>query len=217
MTEERIDATPERGGRDGQGDEDLGILEILGADQKTFPMDDPERAPHIRLHAVGEPEDGDLHIFIRRSLLKEIIDYSNSVTSREIGGVLIGNHFQDGERDFIEIELFLAAEHAEEMPAALKFTHETWSAVTKKWDEAKESRPELENSVMVGWHHTHPSYGIFLSSHDRFIHEGYFNLEFQVALVVDPVARRFGFFQWKDRGGERRALVDSAFYCIENA
>lgn len=197
-------------------DEDMGILTILGADQKTFPMKDPERSSHIRLHAVGELEEGDLHIFIRRSLLKEIIEYSNRVTSREIGGLLVGNHFQDEDVNFIEIELFLAAEHAEEMPAALKFTHETWSAVTKKWDEAKEENPALENSVMVGWHHTHPSYGIFLSSHDRFIHEGYFNLDFQVALVVDPVARRFGFFQWRESKTGKRSLIDSAFYCIEN-
>ena len=52
----------------------------------------------------------------------------------------------------------------------------------------------------MGWYHTHPSFGIFLSHHDLFIHHHFFAQPLQVAYVVDPIQQTRGFFQW--RGGD---------------
>ena len=51
---------------------------------------------------------------------------------------------------------------------------------------------------LVGWQHTHPNYGIFLSSYDLFIQEHTFCFPFQVAYVIDPVRKRRGFFAWEN-------------------
>ena len=51
---------------------------------------------------------------------------------------------------------------------------------------------------MLGWQHTHPNYGIFLSNYDMFIQENFFNMPFQVAYVVDPIQNIRGLFQWKN-------------------
>src|SRR5205823_14556508 len=51
---------------------------------------------------------------------------------------------------------------------------------------------------IVGWYHTHPDFGIFLSGHDLFIHQHFFNQPLQVAYVVDPIRQTRGFFQWRD-------------------
>jgi proteasome lid subunit RPN8/RPN11 len=59
---------------------------------------------------------------------------------------------------------------------------------------------------IVGWHHTHPGFGIFLSRHDEFFHRNFFSQPWQVALVVDPQRGELGFFQWLD--GE---IVDAVF------
>jgi proteasome lid subunit RPN8/RPN11 len=61
-----------------------------------------------------------------------------------------------------------------------------------------------ESAVIVGWYHTHPGFGIFLSGMDQFIHQNFFIQLWHVALVLDPVARRSGFFCW-DR---RKSRVD---------
>ena len=53
---------------------------------------------------------------------------------------------------------------------------------------------------IVGWYHTHPSFGIFLSHHDLFIHQHFFAQPLQVAYVVDPINQTRGFFQWHDGG-----------------
>ena len=53
--------------------------------------------------------------------------------------------------------------------ASLTFTHETWDEVDR---EMAAHFPELE---IVGWYHSHPRFGIFLSSHDLLIHENFFS------------------------------------------
>jgi hypothetical protein len=51
---------------------------------------------------------------------------------------------------------------------------------------------------MVGWYHSHPHFGIFLSDYDQFIHENFFREPWQVAYVVDPLLEQRGWFGWVD-------------------
>ena len=52
---------------------------------------------------------------------------------------------------------------------------------------------------IVGWYHTHPDFGIFLSDRDRFIQENFFSGAGQVALVIDPIRKTVGVFTWRER------------------
>ena len=51
---------------------------------------------------------------------------------------------------------------------------------------------------IVGWYHSHPNFGIFLSDRDCFIQEHFFNGPGQIAYVVDPVNGVEGVFAWRD-------------------
>ena len=68
---------------------------------------------------------------------------------------------------------------------------------------------QFPGEVILGWHHTHPNFGIFLSGYDLFIHQHFFSEYWQIALVVDPLRNEFGFFQW--RGDQ---VVDCGFLCV---
>ena len=87
---------------------------------------------------------------------------------------------------------YIEARYTDASASTLTFTHETWDYV---YQEQSVKYPEKK---IVGWQHTHPSYGIFLSNYDLFIQENFFNLPFQVAYVIDPVQKIRGFFQWKN-------------------
>ena len=50
------------------------------------------------------------------------------------------------------------------------------------------------NARIVGWYHTHPDFGIFLSDYDVFIHQHFFSGPGQIALVIDPVRKLEGVF-----------------------
>jgi proteasome lid subunit RPN8/RPN11 len=53
----------------------------------------------------------------------------------------------------------------------------------------------------VGWYHTHPGHGIFLSGYDLVITRSIFNAAWHVAVVLDPLRNEMGLFQGAD--GER--------------
>jgi proteasome lid subunit RPN8/RPN11 len=89
----------------------------------------------------------------------------------------------------------LRAQHHESTKGSFKFTHETWAQITRDRDEFP---PELQ---MVGWYHTHPGWGIFLSVMDLFICDHFFNRPLDVALVIDPCQGDRGFFQWTGVNG----------------
>jgi hypothetical protein len=55
-----------------------------------------------------------------------------------------------------------------------------------------------DEEQIVGWYHSHPGFGIFLSEHDLFIHRNFFGGPSQIAVVVDPLAGTEGVFAWRD-------------------
>jgi proteasome lid subunit RPN8/RPN11 len=118
---------------------------------------------------------------------------------REVGGVLVGRTAADGGLPLITGAI--PAISADEQRATLTFTQEAWAHVHRVLE--REFPPDEQ---IVGWYHSHPGFGIFLSGHDLFIHENFFNAPSQIAVVVDPHARMEGVFAWRD--GELAALFE---------
>ena len=115
----------------------------------------------------------------------------------ERGTILLGDYCEELGKIHVIISNYIEARYTDASASTLTFTHETWNYVYKE-QEAK-----YPDKKIVGWQHTHPSYGIFLSNYDLFIQENFFNLPFQVAYVIDPVQNIRGFFQWKNNKTEK--------------
>jgi hypothetical protein len=47
---------------------------------------------------------------------------------------------------------------------------------------------------LVGWYHSHPGHGVFLSAYDEFIQAQFFPEEGQIAIVIDPQTGEEGVF-----------------------
>ena len=131
-------------------------------------------------------------ICLSATVLDEILEYSDDSPNVETGGFLLGRRCHDFRyrRDFLTIHEFLPAASTTGGIDSLTFTHETWSHLH---DTIEHQFPDLE---ILGWHHTHPGFGIFLSRHDEFIHRHFFDSRWHIAMVVDPRNGEFGFFQW---------------------
>ena len=54
--------------------------------------------------------------------------------------------------------------------------------------------------AIVGWYHTHPYMGVFLSQYDTWLHDHFFPEPWQVALVIEPHSEAGGFFIRPARG-----------------
>lgn len=134
------------------------------------------------------PAGGSGRIQVRLDVIEEILDHVETDTTVEQGGVLVGDVHEASGTTIITARI--PAVGAVSDVASLKFTHETWDHVSTVLEEVHPGRR------MVGWYHSHPNFGIFLSNHDQFIHNHFFNQAWQVAYVVDPLLRQQGFFAW---------------------
>ena len=107
----------------------------------------------------------------------------------EVGGALIGQWCQDqtGEQ-YIVVNHVLPARYTKQGAVYLTFTQDTIIDFHAQIDK------RFEGEKIVGWFHTHPRMGVFLSHYDTFLHHNFFSEPWQVALVVEPFSSVAGFF-----------------------
>jgi proteasome lid subunit RPN8/RPN11 len=170
----------------------------------------PDRDRKFACVSYEVPGLADLPIFLDRRAADAIERHALSDTSVELGGILLGKECLDHEngQPFVWVSHSLEAKHYANTQASFTYTHDSWEEITRQRDQ---KFPDFD---IVGWYHTHPSFGIFLSHHDLFIHHHFFSQPLQVAYVVDPINQTRGFFQWRDGG---MALVGGYYVVSDRA
>lgn len=156
----------------------------------------PDRDRRFACLAYEVPGAEDLPIFLDRQTADTIERHALRDTSVELGGIILGHECIDDQtgEPFVWVTKSLEAKHYENTQASFTYTHDAWEEITRERDRLY---PDLD---IVGWYHTHPDFGIFLSGHDLFIHQNFFNQPLQLAYVVDPIRQTRGFFRWRDGG-----------------
>ncbi len=144
--------------------------------EPTGPSASPTEAVHIRLDATAR---------------QQMIDHAFSNTTCELGGILIGR-VVEGTPATVIVEAMIPAKYTSAVRASITFTHETWQDI-----HAVKDRLYADKKI-IGWFHTHPGFGVFLSNFDLHIHTNFFDLPWQIAFVIDPLARTEGFFRWEN-------------------
>ena len=146
---------------------------------------------------IGDHVEENKNIYISQKVYKEIQKFTKDKTTNESGGMLVGSIIEEFGKTNIVISGFVEAKHCEATPTTIKFTHETWDYVHKEIEK------KFNGTKIVGWIHTHPDFGIFLSEYDKFIQKNFFNEEYQIAYVVDPIQQIEGFYFWINNNIER--------------
>ena len=125
------------------------------------------------------------NIIISDSVLMGIEKHAYSNLKAEVGGMLFGKIDDEGNTVVIgSIPALTAA--AEQI--SLTFTHDVWADILSK------GQAQFPGEAIVGWYHTHPSFGLFMSDYDEFIQRNFFGKPGQIALVIDPIAGEMGWF-----------------------
>lgn len=154
----------------------------------------PDRDRNWACLAYEVPAPEDLPVYLDRATADAIERHALLDTSVELGGILLGKECVDDQtgEPFVFVTRSLEAKHYENTQASFTYTHDSWEEITRERDTR---HPDLD---IVGWYHTHPDFGVFLSSHDLFIHRHFFGQPLQLAYVVDPVRQTRGFFRWRN-------------------
>jgi len=140
-------------------------------------------------------KDGAAAVRIRSDVARRIRQHARSNSKTEVCGVLIGRA-DDGATS---IEACIAGINAAQGGAHVTFTQDTWEHIYKIKDR------DYPDDRIVGWYHSHPGFGVFLSDHDTFIHRNFFSSAQQVAWVYDPHSDEEGCFGWVGERLERLA------------
>lgn len=131
-------------------------------------------------------------VFIDEEVFTTIKNHSLENTSVEICGVLIGEVRYDNYGNYLYICGSIRGEKSKNSGVNVSFTPETWDYI----HEVKEQK--YPDYSIIGWYHSHPGFGIFLSDMDKFIQDNFFNMPYQVALVFDPKNSKCGIFAWQE-------------------
>jgi len=132
-------------------------------------------------------------VTIEGEVLRQIRQHARSNSRSEVCGVLIGEENGSG----LKITARIAGLNAAQAGTYVTFTQDTWEHIYKIKDK------EYPEERIVGWYHSHPGFGVFLSDHDTFIHKNFFSAPLQVAWVYDPHSDEEGCFGWCGEGLER--------------
>src|SRR5262249_31788881 len=87
----------------------------------------------------------------------------------EICGVMVGNWFRDEHGPFVHVNNYIRCDNATKKFAEVTFTHESWALINSEMDS------KFQDQRIVGWYHSHPNFGVFLSDRDMFIQQNFFN------------------------------------------
>jgi proteasome lid subunit RPN8/RPN11 len=151
---------------------------------QAYPLDDSNLW-------AWDPPESPFPVFMHQRATRFVTAHAVHNANREVGGLLLGhiNQTQDG-LVYPVITHAIAARFATEARGHLTFTHQTWLDLIRQREE------HFPNREVIGWYHTHPGLGIFLSDWDLLIQRHFFRQPWQVALVIDPRQIAAGFFVW---------------------
>lgn len=136
-------------------------------------------------------------VLVDGEVIRQIRQHARSCSKTEVCGVLIGSHEKNG----LAIEACISGLNAAQAGTHVTFTQDTWEHIYKTKDR------DYPEQRIVGWYHSHPGFGVFLSDHDTFIHKNFFSSPLQVAWVYDPHSDEEGCFGWVGERIERLSEV----------
>lgn len=133
-----------------------------------------------------------IEMHIEPVAMKIINETVFSDTSNEVGGLMLGKVLSDETGFKVNVAAAIGAKYTELERTDVKFTSRSWHYMEQV---RMEKYSDLE---VLGWFHTHPGKGIYLSTYHTFIHHNFFAQPWQMALVMDPLAGTHSFFGWNN-------------------
>ena len=128
-------------------------------------------------------------VFMTQPAFSRICVHSVSDMYNEVGGIMVGEWcIDEAGHHFIIVEHAIPARHTLQSSVHLTFTQDSLVEMHNEIDE------HFKGMKIVGWYHTHPRMGIFLSHYDTWLHQHFFPEPWQVALVIEPYSMNGGFF-----------------------
>ncbi|MEO1376267.1 MAG: Mov34/MPN/PAD-1 family protein [Cyanobacteria bacterium J06635_10] len=141
-------------------------------------------------------------VYISKSARKTIKSHLEANTTIEQGGILFGQAYNDFKQGiYVEIIAAIPAQATIGTKVHLEFTPDSWQDIMYY---AKSNHPEAN---IVGWYHSHPDIGVFMSRTDMRTQRAFFYHPWCVSIVYDPIRNEISYFL----GEEAKAVKPAVF------
>jgi proteasome lid subunit RPN8/RPN11 len=129
-----------------------------------------------------------LPVYIDLDVLVNITRHALEGLPNEVIGFLLGNPYTWNGTTYVHITASIRGKSVAS-ETSVSFAEDALAEVA---ESIKRDHPDKE---IVGWYHSHPGYGCFLSPTDIASHRLCFTMPYHVALVVDPLRKEAAFFR----------------------
>lgn len=129
-------------------------------------------------------------VFITQKAYVRVCAQAGSDLDNEVGGWLVGKHRTDiaTNQEYVVIEKILPAHKTNYSSTHFTFTQDSMVELHQVLDN------DYPTKELLGWYHTHPKMGVFLSGWDEWLHRNFFPEIWRIALVIEPHSSTGGFF-----------------------
>jgi proteasome lid subunit RPN8/RPN11 len=157
--------------------------------------------PTVKRFDVKEPP---FKLVVTSEVLAMVNAHVSTDLKNELGGFLLGNRYvcPNDKIKYIQIDNCPAAKFTSSGPVSIELVNETF----QHFVDEKESK--YRGKEAIGWYHSHPDKGAFLSPMDKDVHKSRFPSSWTVALVIDPNRKEAGFFCSRDGELHLQAMMD---------
>lgn len=119
--------------------------------------------------------------------------------NKEVMGLLLGGVYHHGGTEFTLVR-DVATTDLDATAVSVRFDRDAFEKLFESLDDCGFTY------VIVGWYHSHPSYGCFMSATDIQTQRGMFDRPYHSAVVIDPINREIEAFYLNGGKVETRAF-----------
>ena len=158
---------------------------------------------------MGAVDDG-LRIYMEDYVHTYLYQYARSSATGEKLAVLMGKTIVIDGQKTVFISGVVQAKFTEKLKGMETITSQSWKYISEEIEKY------FVDLTIVGWMHSRPSFGAFVTSRDEAYHKKVFNGDSQLFFVVDPVDRMDRFYVLNEAGSALRPVKGYFVYYEKN-
>lgn len=139
-------------------------------------------------------------VYISLNALKKSLEHVNLNKDVEVLGFLIGDFYLWNKKGYTLIEDSWPIESISKH----NMVEPNIGSLAKALNKLNK---KLKRNIIVGWYHSHPGYGCFLSPIDIQTQKSFFTKPYHVALVIDPIRMNLNFFKLTNNSYRRASFI----------
>jgi len=140
-------------------------------------------------------------LFIGEKVISRMADHADIgfAEDKEVMGLIMGRTFRDAEGEY-SIACDIATTKLDSTSISVRFDHDSL-------EELFESIDGSAGDSVIGWYHSHPGFGCYLSDVDIRTHSGIFGEGLGFAVVLDPADETLMVFTVENGGPKVAQMV----------